>query len=310
MIPKALPPFLKWAGGKYRAREWLCNELEQELQKRPRYVEPFVGSGAILLELLRRGALNGKTVNLYDGCRGLIDTWQAVTAKDSEVIDAAVNMTKGWISSIVNAATEAEAELVYQNLRAMPLVARYSDPAISTAYFLTMNWSCFNGMHRENKKGEFSTPIGRNSKNSARDYIRPRFDQLYAVREFFQIARAQLGVEFAFRYSLHQKAYARELYEDQTQHTTYYADPPYMSDDDSVQYIAAGFAMQDHIDLRNFSLAVWQSGGAIYQTNADVNDVHRLYRNFNQVRTIEEESISAKGVRGGRGRLLIKELKT
>ncbi len=309
MTPKQLPPFLKWVGGKYRARGWLSDILVEEVARRPRYVEPFVGSGAIVLELLRRGALNGKVVNLYDGCRGLIDTWDIVTAKDPSDVNTVLKLASDWVRSIKDAPSEEEAEHRYYTVRETTSPQVMKTKQVSAATFLTLNWCCFNGEHRENREGMFNTPIGRNAKKSARDYAKDRSEYVWAVRNFFRMAAKRLQVEFAFKCMTHTDAYRREIQNGQLEHTTYYADPPYMSNTESVQYIKEGFVMQDHIELRDFSKQVWASGGAIFQTNADVGDMRRLYRHFEILNTVEDESLAAKGVRGARERLLVKGLK-
>jgi len=46
-MPEGLMPFLKWAGGKYRLKD----DIVPLLGRVERYIEPFLGAGAIALNI-------------------------------------------------------------------------------------------------------------------------------------------------------------------------------------------------------------------------------------------------------------------
>ncbi len=71
-----LKPLVKWAGGKRQ----LLSELVDRLPKKwETYYEPFVGGGALLIELYKRrmlksaviSDLNEELINLYNVCQKL-----------------------------------------------------------------------------------------------------------------------------------------------------------------------------------------------------------------------------------------------
>src|ERR1700693_3832721 len=63
------PPFLKWAGGK----RWLAPIIQNQIGNvEGRYIEPFLGSGAVFFSLLPNAAM------LNDANKDLIDTYKAI----------------------------------------------------------------------------------------------------------------------------------------------------------------------------------------------------------------------------------------
>ena len=55
MTEKSAKPFLKWAGGKTQLIKYIEKALPKELiNSKFTYIEPFVGSGAVLFWMLNR----------------------------------------------------------------------------------------------------------------------------------------------------------------------------------------------------------------------------------------------------------------
>lgn len=131
-------PFLKWAGGK----RWLvARRLLPVPIKFDRYVEPFVGSGAVFFFLRPQKALladlNEDLMRLY---RVIRDRPRLLRRKMS------VHQTK-------------HSKAYYYEVRA-------NDPTDETdraARFLYLNRTCWNGLYRVNLKGEFNVPKGTKS---------------------------------------------------------------------------------------------------------------------------------------------------
>lgn len=46
-----MKPFVKWVGGKRQLSEKICSKVREKLSPGSTYYEPFLGGGAILLEL-------------------------------------------------------------------------------------------------------------------------------------------------------------------------------------------------------------------------------------------------------------------
>src|SRR5687767_9869748 len=78
-------PLLKWAGGK---RQLLSPLGEHYPDSVDRYVEPFVGSGAVFFLLAAAGRLSERTVELCDVNADLIGCYLALRNRTEEVVAA------------------------------------------------------------------------------------------------------------------------------------------------------------------------------------------------------------------------------
>lgn len=129
-------PFLKWAGGK----RWLIKSHKYafDLSGIRRYVEPFVGSGAVFFGLSPSKAL------LNDANPDLIDTYRAIQSDWAAVARSLARHQK------------LHGDNYYYEVRA-------SSPrtqAGRAARFIYLNRTCFNGLFRVNRLGQFNVPKG------------------------------------------------------------------------------------------------------------------------------------------------------
>lgn len=86
MTDKIAKPFLKWAGGKTQ----LLNAIEKALPKdiynnKFTYIEPFVGSGAVLFWILNNYPNLHKAV-INDINEDLINTYKTIASRPKELI--------------------------------------------------------------------------------------------------------------------------------------------------------------------------------------------------------------------------------
>jgi DNA adenine methylase len=133
-----LLPFLKWAGGKRWFAE-RCMHLVPETFER--YIEPFLGSGAMFF------ALRPKQAILSDLNTDLINCYRAV--RDAPMA----------ISDMLTAHHANHSEDHYYKVRA----DKPDEPVMRAAWFLYLNRTCWNGLYRVNRKNEFNVPIGTKS---------------------------------------------------------------------------------------------------------------------------------------------------
>lgn len=128
-------PFLKWAGGKSR----LLVDLRSCVPQRyGRYIEPFVGGGAFFFDLAPTEA------TLSDSNAELISCYQVVRDMPDELIQALSHYR----------VSESE----FYRVRALQ---PDSLPAVErAARFIYLNKTCYNGVYRVNKRGQFNTPFG------------------------------------------------------------------------------------------------------------------------------------------------------
>ena len=134
-ISIALSPFLKWAGGK----RWLVtNHSHLIFRDYERYIDPFLGSGAVFFHLLPQKALLGDINEpLVITYNALKDNWKLVYR---------------YLKNHQNLHCK---EYYYQ--------VRASSPrsmAAKAAKFIYLNRTCFNGLYRVNLEGKFNVPIG------------------------------------------------------------------------------------------------------------------------------------------------------
>jgi DNA adenine methylase len=160
-------PFLKWAGGKRGLLDRILPRLPEAIDT---YVEPFVGGGAVFLELARQKRV--KRAILGDANPELIDTWREV--RDHP--DALVELVQQWPYD----------EKVYYELRALDPAKL--PPTERAARMLWLNRTGFNGLYRLNRSGEFNVPFGR--------HTNPRLvnaENLRAVSAVLQDVELRLG---------------------------------------------------------------------------------------------------------------------
>ena len=249
--PREAAPFVKWAGGKGR----LLSQLRPLLPSgasRMRHVEPFVGGGALFFSRQPKRAL------LTDINPALVGTYTAIR----DDLDRVIAALRGL-------AARHSKESYYE------VRERYNrSPRITTAkraaMFIYLNKTCFNGLHRVNRKGEFNVPVG--------SYKKPRILNEDALRAASDALRgAQLRC-----------ASFEALLENAKPGDFVYFDPPYepMSETASfTSYARDGFSREDQTRLRDVYKALDRRGCKLMLSNSDVSFVRELYQDF-QIDTV------------------------
>lgn len=137
-------PFLKWVGGKGQILGPLLSAVDEALPF-GRYHEPFLGGGALFFEMARLRRLGRSKTFLSDNNPNLIDTYLAVQNQVEKLMELlrghGACHSKDYYyevrASVPNSLVEKAARIIY------------------------LNKTCFNGLFRENSKGEFNVPMGR-----------------------------------------------------------------------------------------------------------------------------------------------------
>jgi DNA adenine methylase len=157
-----LRPILKWAGGKRQ----LLPELRPFYPKAfRRYFEPFLGSGAVFLDLHNAGLLDGREVRLSDINADIIGCYRAVR-DDVDMVIAALRAHDRAYQSSGGAHYYAVRDDAFNPVRRE--VHASSDPAAAytpelAAMLVFLNRTGFNGLFRLNARGAFNVPHGRNT---------------------------------------------------------------------------------------------------------------------------------------------------
>lgn len=130
-----LLPFLKWAGGK----RWLVSNYEEFIPlEYDRYIEPFLGGGALFFHLRPECAVLG------DVNRELIETYEAVRNNWKVVVN------------YLEKHHRKHSENYYYKIRSNLPKTKYE----RAARFIYLNRTCWNGLYRVNLEGRFNVPIG------------------------------------------------------------------------------------------------------------------------------------------------------
>lgn len=141
-----MKPLLRYPGGKSK----LAVQIADLLGNCQTYVEPFLGSGAVFLEMHRRGAY--RNALLADSNRDLIRMYRMVRDQPHAVIEA----FKEWPQ---DEQTYYRVRDAAQEFTSVQLAARE----------LYLNRLCFNGLYRKNLKGNFNVPWGHFKKHRPLD---------------------------------------------------------------------------------------------------------------------------------------------
>lgn len=130
-----MKPFLKWAGGK----RWLVKGGRLRLPEIPgRYIEPFLGGGAVFFATRPENALlsdnNGRLIELYQVIRDHVQDFRCLLEEHAA----------------------SHSREYYYRTRAR----KFRSPLARAAQFMYLNRTCWNGLYRENRDGKFNVPIG------------------------------------------------------------------------------------------------------------------------------------------------------
>ncbi len=290
-------PFLKWAGGKTQLIEQIKEQLPQNIQQNNfTYIEPFVGSGAVLFWMLEQFP-NMENAVINDINKDLTNSYKTI----KNDVQNLISILSGWEIEYHNFADNQEAKKEYYYEKRALFNTRNSDQTTQSALFIFLNRTCFNGLYRVNRKNEFNVPIG--------SYKKPQIchtDNLLAVSTVLQRVEILNG------------DYSKTL-EYATKNTFFYFDPPYkpLSETSSFNsYAKDEFDDQEQIRLKEFCDTLNDQGHQWILSNSDVkgkdpnnNFFDDLFANFNIMRVNARRSINANpSKRGQLTELLIKNI--
>ncbi len=248
---KPAPPFLKWAGGK----RWLAPSIQEQIGTiEGRYIEPFLGSGAVFFRLRPKSAL------LNDANTDLIDTYKAIQQDYKSVVK---HLTRHHRLH--------SKEYYYQTRDYAPrcLFRR-------AAKFIYLNRTCWNGLYRVNLNGIFNVPIGTKAS------VLLASDNWEQVSEFLQNTRLSSG---DFESVIDQAEKGDLIFAD----PPYTVKHNYNG---FIKYNEGLFSWADQERLSLALLRARIRGANIIATNANHESVRALYKNHAFVtHTIERNSV-------------------
>lgn len=263
-----MKPIIKWPGGKYQSRDKIKEMLPESWNT---YYEPFLGGGAVLLDIMPSNAvvgdLNAELINMY----------QKIKAVPEEVITCLA-----YLDSKHEAAEDAKE--FYYRIRDEFNTNLETNTVEQAARFIYLNKHCYNGLYRVNSKGKFNVPFNGKLKGSSvsADHVRELSSLLKNVRI--------LNTDFEFTV---QDASAGDLI---------YFDPPYdyETNDGFVSYSKAGWTREDSIKLKHLCDCLVDRGCYVLVSNNSTTFINEL---FNDARYSIEEITARRAInRKGNGR--------
>ena len=257
LTPPDPHPFVKWAGGKAT----LVGEIAERIHRRAsyrRYVEPFVGAGAMFFWIRRSmpslacqiGDSNGELMNAYVVIRDQVDA---------------------LIAKLETHALMHSREHYYAVRKKVP-----SEPEERAARFIYLNRTCYNGLYRVNRRGEFNVPMGR--------YENPRVanrENLLAVSSVLQ------GVDL--RHSDFEA-----ITKDCGPEDLVYLDPPYHPISETshfTSYTREGFGAEEQRRLAVTFEKLARRGATVILSNSSSDLIRKLYGALEPKARIDEVEV-------------------
>jgi len=261
-------PFFKWAGGKTKVVPVLKPLLPSG---RGRFIEPFVGAGALFLNTEYPSNL------LSDSNADLMCVYAFLQEHSAKFIEECAQLFN----------PENNQEERYYQLRAE--FNQGGEPKRHAALFVYLNRHGFNGLCRFNRTGQFNVPFG-----SSEPYF-PREEMLvFAAR----LQTAFLEIQ-DFRVTLAQAGHDDVVY----------CDPPYVplsATANFTDYASGGFSLKDQKDLAACAIRAAQRGATVIISNHDTPLTRELYHDASQIITLQvRRSISCDGENRGKAKELI-----
>jgi DNA adenine methylase len=248
-----LRPFLKWVGGKGQ----LVPEIEKYIpldSNFTKYCEPMVGGGALLFHILSK--YDYKEVYISDSNAELINTYTIIKTSVQALIAKLSEMEKVFLPMDNN-----ERKYYFYTVREkFNCLQLKSDTAVEKAtLFIFLNKTCFNGLYRVNKKGQFNVPMGAYKNPTICDE-----DNLHNISEALQNVKIVCG-----DYTLSQDFI--------DEHTFVYLDPPYRPISQTsafTSYNSDVFDDNEQIRLSKFIDGINKTGARIILSNSDPKNVN------------------------------------
>ena len=264
---KLVAPFLKWVGGKRQLMPSIVDHLPENI-KDYKYIEPFIGGGAVFFNLQPKNAV----INDYN--EELINVYQVIKDNLDELI---IDLKKH----------KNEAEYFY-SIRSLDRNGEFKKlSAVKRASRLIfLNKTCFNGLYRVNNAGEFNSPFGR--------YKNPNIvnePTLKAVNKFLNNNNVEIN---SGDYS--------EILKQTDKKCFVYLDPPYHPISESSNftgYVQGGWNMYDQIDLKTACDELHKKGVKFLLSNSSADFIKDLYKDYKITIVKANRAINSNGADRG-----------
>ncbi len=260
-------PILKWVGGKRQ----LLDQIVPLIPEHTTYYEPFVGGGAVLFHTQPKRAV------INDSNEELINIYQVIKEQPEELI------------RLLDHHKENNSQEYFYEIRSLDRSREtYAGitPVERAARIIYLNKTCYNGLFRVNRAGEFNAPWGR--------YKNPNITNETTIRAISgYLNRAKVTV-LCGDY--------REALKGIRKGSFVYLDPPYMplsSSSSFTGYTAEGFGPQQQIELKRQCDLLDKRGIRFLLSNSCCDFIEDLYRDYIVERVSAKRAINAKADKRG-----------
>ncbi|CAG0988649.1 Modification methylase DpnIIA [Flavobacteriales bacterium] len=264
---KLVAPFLKWVGGKRQLMPSIVEHLPENI-KDYKYIEPFIGGGAVLFNLQPKNAIindfNEELINVYQVIKNNLD--ELITDLKKHKNEAEYFY---WIRSL-------DRNVEFKKLSAVQRASRV----------IYLNKTCFNGLYRVNNAGEFNSPFGR--------YKNPNIvnePTLKAVNKFLNSNNVDIK---SGDYS--------EILKQADKKCFVYLDPPYHPISESSNftgYVQGGWNIYDQIDLKTACDELHKKGVKFLLSNSSADFIKDLYKDYKITIVKANRAINSNGADRG-----------
>ncbi len=291
---RLVKPFLKWAGGKTQLIEQLTEYFPPELVNGSikRYIEPFIGSGAVFLHIAQFYQIDEFFIS--DINPELVLAYQTIQTNVEELIAILLEIQNKYLS--LN--DEQRKKYYYQTRLAFNYGRKQINFAIynndwieRTAQIIFLNRTCFNGLFRVNSQGEFNVPVGKYKKPTICDQ-----ENLRAVAQILQKTKVYQG-DFT------------ECEKFVNQESLVYFDPPYRPISKTANftsYSRHNFDDSEQLRLKEFFELLDKKGAKLILSNSDPkneesndNFFDYAYKAYNIKRVKAARSINSNAAKRG-----------
>lgn len=221
------------------------------------YIEPFIGGGALFFFLNKNNSIisdtNDELINLY---KEVARNPKKILKKLKEYKN-----TKKYF---------------YTVRKEVP-----NNPTERACRTIFLNRTCFNGLYRVNKKGEFNVPYADNGSTKLTDGNN--------LLKTSQLLKKTILLNLS--YDLVLKKYAKK-------NDLIFLDPPYLpvsKFSDFKRYTKEQFHLEDHKKLASIYEKLHEKGCYLILTNSNSPEILKLYKKFNIKILNTKRNINAKG---------------
>lgn len=257
---KTVKPFIKWAGGKSQLLEEIRKKYPDNIE---RYCEPFVGGGAVLLDVLTN--FQPKEVLINDINPELTNTYIQIRDNSEKVISMLSEMQEVFWGMDND---ERKEYFFSKRDRFNELIKQSASTEEKAALFIFTNKTCFNGLYRVNGKGLYNVPMGSYKKPPICDD-----DNIRLISGLLQIVKVQCG-----DYS--------ECADFIDNNTFVYIDPPYrpLSETSSfTSYAKTEFGDEQQRQLGHFIERISDKGAKVVASNSDPKNTNEEDNFFDDI---------------------------